>query len=494
MSSIRCTRSGVEVDPDTSPARWMGSKDEQGIALVLVLIALSLITAFSAYMVVTGVEELRISDNSESMIQARYAARAGIDHAREVMRGVPLDDLLKGPDGTFNNDSTYIEQARTFGFRNLVSWATLRTINLSNPGSVLSSVPDDGLISTGRVGTTAGTLLIPKTGIAFTALNPNGSGTVTTARYFVKVTDNNGETSEVLRDSANNPFHDGDGIIIVRAMGVAQTVLEGTGSSSRRNSVAVYETRLQKKGAFGNLGSPAIVIASEIDATFDGNAFKIIGDGSGPGIGTIDTNLLDAYHPADILSAATNNKGTITGNCPNPSTPCISDITTAVMNDPLKANLRDPVWLYDFVFNQVPTFADNLWDGRSVVDLGTRASPKVTYVNGDLSVTGGITGAGILVVTGDLDMGGDIVWDGLVLVIGKGDFWAHGMNRGIYGGLIVANLTLVNGTPTFGRSTIFDISGNSDISTHDGSLTEMGNALIPMKQVSFREVTSRIDP
>ena len=34
-----------------------------------------------------------------------------------------------------------------------------------------------------------------------------------TARYFVKVTDNNGDASELEADPSDNPFFDGDGII-----------------------------------------------------------------------------------------------------------------------------------------------------------------------------------------------------------------------------------------------------------------------------------------
>ncbi len=138
--------------------------------------------------------------------------------------------------------------------------------------------------------------------------------------------------------------------------------------------------------------------------------------------------------------------------------------------------------------------ADNPPGTFDPADLGTAANPKITFVNGDLSVTGGITGAGMLVVTGSLAMGGSVNFDGLVLVIGAGDFWAHGMNRGIHGGLIVANLTQVGGAWTFGVSTVFDIRGNSNIASYDGSLANMGNGLLPLKQLSFREIPSGIDP
>jgi hypothetical protein len=469
-------------------------KDEQGIAMILVLIALTLMTAFSAYMVVTSVEDLKTSDNNESMVQARFAARAGIEHARELIKGKNFSGLLQGTDGAYNSNSAYLAAARLYGFRNLLGWSALRSLDIIDPSSAVSSLADDGLISSAAPGI-PGTVLVDITGIALTAPNPYGSGTITTARYFLKASDNNGEASEIARDAADNPFIDGDGTIIVRSIGVAKTIRESSGSSVRKNSVAVYETRFMQGGPFSNMGSPALVIGSQIGADFSGNAFSITGDSSGPGIATVDTNLSDSYQPDVILRAATNGKGSITGNCV-PNSNCVADITASVMADPAKAMLRDPVWLYDFVYNQVPSFADNksLDGSLSGMNLGTTSNPMVTWVNHDLSVTGGITGAGLLVVTGSLAMGGAVNWDGLVLVIGAGDFWAHGMNRGIHGGLVVANLTLVGGVPTFGLSTIFDIRGNSDIATYDGSLVSLGNGLTPTKQLSFREITSMRDP
>ena len=87
-------------------------------------------------------------------------------------------------------------------------------------------------------------------------------------------------------------------------------------------------------------------------------------------------------------------------------------------------------------------------------------------------------------------------WDGLVLVIGKGEFWTHGMNNGIYGGLVVAGVSLDGSDqPVFtAANTDFDIRGNSNIATYDGSLANMGNGLAPLKQISFREITNGLDP
>src|SRR5207249_9318913 len=125
-----------------------------------------------------------------------------------------------------------------YGFRNWVDWSTARSLNILNPAAAVSGLPDEGLFNTG-----GGTILVPATGVALTAPNPYGSGTVTTARYFLKVTDND--------DGDNDPFTDSDGIVIVRSTGVAQTIREAAGETVRANSVAVYEARFKRSQTFG---------------------------------------------------------------------------------------------------------------------------------------------------------------------------------------------------------------------------------------------------
>jgi hypothetical protein len=478
--------------PTTAGARRM--KDEQGIAMILVLIALAILAIFAGFMFMSSAEEAKISDNSESMLQARFAARAGIDHARELLRGPLFNDVLQGPDGTHSTANDYIARARTAdSFRNWVDLATLRTMNIADPGSSVNGLPDDGMFNTGKVGTTNGTILVPKTGVTFT------TGGNVTARYFLKATDNTKEEAIKAGGTLDDPFVDTDGTIVVRSTGIARTFAEGSGSSARRNSVAIYEARFQQSAPFFNLGSPAIVIGSNIRANFSGNAFDIIGDGSGPGIGTIDTDIYDMYDPATILKLATAGKGNITGNCPAPDTnKCIADITNSVKNDDQKKKLLDPAWLYNFVYNFVPSVADYKRTGYTNLDssqVGTPTNPKITFIDGDCDFTGNTVGGGLLVVTGNLTMGGAIVWDGLVLVIGKGEFWTHGMNNGIYGGLIVAGVSKdANGVPRFTQAnTDFDIRGNSNIATYNGSLENMGNGLIPVRQLSMREITGGMD-
>src|SRR4030042_4132346 len=76
---------------------------------------------------------------------------------------------------------------------------------------------------------------------------------------------------------------------------------------------------------------------------------------------------------------------------------------------------------------QLQTLSNNLSslaDFTSPTDpgftLGTTADPKVVVIDSNYSMTGGASGAGILLVTGDLPLSGNISYDGILLLIGKG--------------------------------------------------------------------------
>ncbi len=69
------------------------------------------------------------------------------------------------------------------------------------------------------------------------------------------------------------------------------------------------------------------------------------------------------------------------------------------------------------------------------VNLGSDANPQITFVNGDLNM-GSNTGAGILVVTGSLYINGNSGFDGLVLVIGQGYMSEQGSGHGQFNGSI----------------------------------------------------------
>src|SRR5881397_1857409 len=118
--------------------------EEEGMAVLIALVALSIFSAIGMYMSVNATTELRISENFESKVQSDLAARAGINHARELVRGLQHNDLLQGPDGSYSNNASYKTQAKTYSFRNFVDWTTARSLNVLDPSSSVSGLPDDG--------------------------------------------------------------------------------------------------------------------------------------------------------------------------------------------------------------------------------------------------------------------------------------------------------------------------------------------------------------
>jgi hypothetical protein len=472
--------------------------DKSGAALLITLLTLSLFSLLGLYMAFNATTSVRISDNFESQLQATYAAIAGLNHASALLRGLEWNDVLKGPNGLYDNSASYKSLAKTFDFRMPLSSLAAQTLNIFDPVLDTATIPDDGLINTGFYEGVSGTVLIPIAGIALFAPNPYGAGTIVTSRYFVKVTDNNGDPSEIAGDPEDNPFIDGDGIMVVRSMGVSKTISENSGLVSRRNSVAVFESRLKRLSTW-SLGPALVVLGAGVNATFSGS--YVISGGASPGIGAIDTVLADAIFPDRIIQLAAGTGGNISGgSLPNPS---VSDITGQVSANRDQSLLLNPGYLWDFVYHQAPRMADNYfnssqnWQSGSAPYLGAYDNSKalnapgqdakITMVNGDLQITGSISGGGLLIVTGNFSYSGSFSFNGLVLVIGSGNLTADGSGQGIEGGMVIANLQNAGGNIAFGTTTI-SIGGNSRLSSNRNAV-RMAIGLIPASQISFREIT-----
>jgi hypothetical protein len=476
--------------------------EKSGIALVVALIALFLLSLIGLYMILHATMEVRISHNYESHLQASYAALAGFNHARALLRGLEFNDLLKGPDGSYSPDPSYKVRAREFSFRHPLPLGTARTLNIRDPLQNISKIPDDGVVNTGFYGGKSGVALIPIDGIGLVAPDPYGSGEIMTSRYFVKVTDNNGEDSEIEGDKEDSPFWDGDGIVIVRSLGIAKTISEGAGTVSRMNSVVVFEARFKRFSTW-NPGPALIVLGNGIEAGFEGSCE--ISGGRFPGVGTIDPVPQDGIFPDHIIRAAAEGRATITGG--GGSDPSVRDITGQIHANPDRSLLLDARYLWDFVYEQAPKFADyhfensQLWLRGSAPYLGSYDNtmpanapgqdPKITLVNGNLQVTGGFSGGGLLLITGDFSCSGYCAFTGLILAIGSGRVTIDGAGPGIAGGIVVASLENKGGNITFGTPGI-SARGNSRLESNMDAI-RMAISLIPASQVGFREITN-VDP
>jgi hypothetical protein len=479
------------------------------MALLISMIVLAMLSLFGLYIAVNATTEIRISDNFESETRARFAAFAGLDHARSAMRGLDFDDQLRGPDGISDGTAAYEKQARTFGFRNLLSWTTARSLNLLDPSGEIGNPPDDGLLNSGQYGSTPGTILIPVTGIALSALDPSGSGSAIASRYFVKITDNNGEASEIAMDPADNPFADGDGLIIVRSMGIASTIRDWSGSTLHHNSVAVFEARLKRRSTFiqdAALLVQALEVQPSASVMFEGDSFAVYGGPGSPGIAVIDADTGDDRVPVGQIRSlvAPQQQDNIQGSGGDNS---IEDITGAIATDREKALLLDRQFLQDFVQSKVRRFADHAfsgsqdWDGVLAPDLGAydfrlpssapSQRPRVTFVDGDLTVNG-VSGGGLLIVTGKLATAGNFTFNGLIMLVGKGELDARGSTCSITGGVYLAGISGSGRLLDWGTARL-SVGGNCEI-RYQRSTIRMATSLIPPFQVGFREVTDAMDP
>src|SRR5262245_37533605 len=125
-------------------------RDQEGLATLMALVGLSLFSLLGLYAALNATTEVRISDNYESQVQARFAAQAGLNHAQELLRGLQFGDQLKGPDGVNDTGGVYLAQAKTYSFRNPLSWAALRSLSIVDPAPGLAGVNYDGILNTGR--------------------------------------------------------------------------------------------------------------------------------------------------------------------------------------------------------------------------------------------------------------------------------------------------------------------------------------------------------
>jgi Tfp pilus assembly protein PilX len=125
----------------------------RGFALILALLVLSFLTILGTALLTTATIDIWISDNYKNATQSLYAAEAGIDHARELIRtdGRTLTALLTACAGSDHllltaDDEPLIAR----GARNYEVW--LRNDNAEGAATATDNNGTVTLVSTGEVG------------------------------------------------------------------------------------------------------------------------------------------------------------------------------------------------------------------------------------------------------------------------------------------------------------------------------------------------------
>lgn len=375
--------------------------DQRGVALPVALIALVALTGLLVVFLSMGSTESMISQGHAVVTEARFVAEAGLEHGYDTLaQSADWNSILLGADGL--------------------------------PGTA-----DDGQVAV--------TTALP--GLAATA------GTFTVA---VRNDSLPGDTQ--LTGVAPDPggaFNDTNGRVIITAAGA-------TGPATR--TIQVVVTRINLPPIVGALSLPG----NESETTFNGNSFTVKGTdtnmddtpGTGAAVWGIAVGAGQVANETTVqnsLSAA--QKDNVTGKLEGAG-PAYGDNTiaqdAALTPDAVQEFITAIRNRADLVFESTPAAplaftnigASCATDPNSQTCWGTRENPKIVYVKGQpdptsafaaLQVSGGTTGAGILVVEdGDFRISGNFRWDGIVIVTGQfvGIGYMGGGWQTVYGAVI----------------------------------------------------------
>ena len=449
-------------------------QNEKGMALIFAIIISLFLTVLGLGLTMFSLTEFSAAREFESHQQAFAVADGGFNLTKGVLRGQDLTTLLS----TTTSVPEYVDSRAAAGgippYRNPIYPVDARNIDFQNPPQPLGTISVPGMLT-------------PASG------TPLGTG-----YFFARVSDND--------DGDNDLTTDLDYTVFLRVVGVHPAPLSEIAShgGNVKNSVSILETAVKRDSSL-NLGAPLSIAGDDVDIRIQGVAFSITGDEYHPGVSLFyndpgGNNAQDAAQSVyDSLNK--NGKDNITGLegdfGPNPE-PSIKDDTQTILNDPdpNAQNILDPNFLADFVDN-IGNYADNYYDGDTHfaggTEFGTESNPEITFIDGDVHLSGNGAGFGILVITGELRYTGAFDYTGLVMVVGEGDADLRGANKDITGGMIVANLEDDgNGGYEYGTATV-GIYGNSHF-MFDGASLNLAMSLLPMQTTLWREITPDIEP
>src|ERR1700722_10301668 len=464
-------------------------QNERGMALILSLLALLLVSAVGLGMIYMSNTETSINANYKDTQVAFFAMRAGLEEARERMRYDRLAPIHTPPNSLPTkafppaaNSIVYIINPRP---GETVDPANYSTTNFFDDEFCHEYFPN--ILTAYYVDPATGTACASSTNAPpATAwepyINSNGpnSGTNSALKYkWVRVTlKQNGTTGrqgvvssyvDPSQPAANQVCWDAvlykervSSAITAGATTCDQvtssnnvepvylvTSLAVTPSGSRRvgqYDVAAFNIAPPPGGLTLDGPTPVFGPPNSNGGGINGN------DQSGPPPATplaCGTNL--GAHPAvgtDTALDATSVSNQITGT-PGTKPANFSDTgssTPTVTSDQSTLGNWSTVQQLNNIVTEMSNVANVTCPGsaKCSLPLGTAASPQITFVNGNLDMTQ--SGAGILVVTGNLTLDGSMSFDGLILVIGTGNIQVNGGGGGsgaaIYAELFAAHTTV----------------------------------------------------
>ena len=258
--------------------------------------------------------------------------------------------------------------------------------------------------------------------------------------YTVSVTDNNDETPADVWDDSDDKVY----ITSTGSLGGSESVLK----------VLVTKASLDFKGAMNivddecELEFKGSALIDGNDKTFNPQNPNTPDNGSGPATNGIARDCATSNN--DDIQAG--KESDIRGS--GASSPDITNDLGSLTLAALQATRSNLISQADTIYNGTTTI-----NGGT---LGTRSSPKITYVNGSLTIQGGPTGVGFLIVNENFEVKGNFTFEGIILIgicnTCAGRIKGTG-NAKIYGAMVLANPTLSHS----GEARIKKMQGNTTI-------------------------------
>jgi hypothetical protein len=480
-----------------SSKRSLTHRKERGIALLIAIFSLLLISGVAVALIVSARTEVAIAANYRASTQSFFAAYAGLEEGRGRL-------FLQHPNflGTFitNPVGTPLAVNQVRYIINPSAGEVVNPLNLvpNNPFADTQYTQEWGLPVTTRV-------------VTQTASVPAVPGLPNAEYKWVRIT--------AKTEASAGIDVDNDGVLN------ATDPLFFDGQNQYRQPVAPSGSRqVMRITALSVLpnGSRRIL---QYDAA------PVVLNLTFPGALTFDGSGAYFDNPSSNVYTVTGHDQAYCGN-PQASVPGIAvltpaddaAVTTSILGPPNRSNqytgssggspsvdtVTMPPWLQDpssieQMMQQIQNNATNyicgnicdpsasVVNGLSAAQLGSPSSPTITFVDGDLTLSGNAQGTGILVVTGTLTTSGTVGWDGIVLVIGQGEWIVNGGGNNSYEGAVVLAKTkdpAGNLLPVLGPTSL-DWSGGGGNGVHYDSchINNANSANAFMRVLSFREIT-----
>jgi Tfp pilus assembly protein PilX len=471
-------------------------KSERGIALMVAMFALLILTLIGLAMLTRATTEVLINDNFKRSKSAYFNAEAATEEARYRLTPAAganrIDTAFS--DATASNTVVYIrantsinpvDQSSSNKYPDL-EYVTVSSRNSSgtqsNTASTLYNVAPTYFTSlmTGTV--PFAWLKITRKTEALAGQNVDANaGNQDSPVHFGQL-DINGKLSQYVRDAANALTHSGsysNPVYLVTAMS-----LDATGAQRKVQTELVVMPPIEANAALDSFQN--VDFQGNLD--IDGRDECHPGDDSKAVYGVSSAGTIDNPNPSQDINGADPPPPALPGSpstCPTcPFSHDVPSLIQTLKNHPMFQSITTTGTGVGCSGTPISCTGSNAQLGTppNVPPPGTYTNtpvPKFYYSPGDLRLTGnGSLGYGILVVDGDIEFNGGIYFEGIIIAKGTFNFTGGGADAINIRGAVIAGDSV--------SDTTTDVGGSIDIQYNSCSIASVFTQM-PMTKLTFKD-------